>query len=665
MPKLKTPVPKVFSYIRFSTPEQRLGDSERRQVAAAVAYAKKYGLRLDTSLNMRDYGVSGYKGHHRTRGALGAFLGLVEAGKILPGSILLVENIDRLGREGVAKTLRGIIFKLWDHGITLQTLSPEETYGPGCDEDPKFLALFLYLQRAHEESKRKSQLSRANWGQKRKQARENGTILTGRCPAWLEVKDGKFGVRSGAKESIRLVFSLKLQGLGLRRIAVKLNQDKTLWSPPKQWYTNPVTGQRTERYGGWRGSYVKKLLSNVAVIGQYQPTEHRDGKRIPTGDPIENYYPAVVDPMVFAQIQQLLAGNVRRGGRADKCMNIFTHLVKCAYCGGPMTLVDKGKPPRGYAYLRCERGYRGLECERQSVRYDLAERAILTNCRRLRPEEVLPNPGKQAAQCTALRDLVAGKIAEMQELESQIDNFVDQIGCTKAKAARTRYEAKLLELEQLQTKLDDEVDDLKRQLQDAETDASTFADWANDLKTLRKGISKKENVDLRLRLRAHLRQFIERIEVFAVGYQPGKWAEDAGEDSPPKARTTCRGKPVPHIPGPEAEDTLADGIADIAWDVAPGIARSPEFHGFLDYVRGLRQTKKAWFLRVHFKTGAMVDIVPTGSVASGMRLDESSDRDQRWKHIGPDIDKLWFAYRDAQRKEANRVQRDKLVTTPC
>jgi hypothetical protein len=232
-------------------------------------------------------------------------------------------------------------------------------------------------------------------------------------------------------------------------------------------------------------------------------------------------------------------------------------------------------------------------------------------------------------------------------------------------AARTRYETRLLELEQRQTKLDVEVDDLKRQLQDAETDAAAFSDWANDLKTLRKGIGQKENVDIRLRLRAHLRQFVEKIDVFAVGYQPGKWAENVGEVSPPKACTTRRGELVPHIPGPEAEDTLADGIADIAWDVAPGIARSPEFHGFLDYVRGLRQTKKAWFLRVHFKTGAMVDIVPIGSVASGMRLDESGDRDGRWKHIGPDIDKLWFAYRDAQRKEAKRVQPGKLVTTPC
>lgn len=656
MPK---PTPRVYSYIRFSTPEQSKGDSERRQTETAEAYAKKKKLQLDTTLNMRDCGLSGYKGHHRKYGALGAFLALVQDGKVPGGSILLVENLDRLGREKPSTMLREVIFKLFDHEITLQTVSPEETYEPGCDADPKFLALMIYLQRAYDESKRKSQLSRANWGQKRKQARADGTILTGRCPAWLELKNEKFKVRSGAKKALRLVFKLKLQGLGLRRIAIALNEDKTLWSPPKQWYTNPATGEKTQRYGGWRGSYVKKLLSNIAVIGQYQPTEHKDGKRIPTGDPIEDYYPVVVDPAVFAQVQQLLKQNVRRGGRADKCTNIFAHLVKCAYCGGPMTLVDKGKPPRGYQYLRCERGYRGLACQRQSVRYDETETTILENCHRLKPEEVLPNPTKQAAQCTALREKVASKVAEKEDIEGQIDNFVDQIGRTKSTTARTRYEAKLLELEQRKTDMDDELAGLQRQLQDAETDAHAFANWANDLKTLRSGIAKKKNVDLRLRLRAHLRAFIAKVEVFAVGHPDTPPDHATAADKPPVTRVTSKGKVAAHKLRADRPSTLVDEIEAKAWDAAPGIARSPEFAGFLEHVAGLAQSKAGRFLRLHFKTGAVVDVVPPGSVASGMRLEESGGRNGRWKMIGPDVDKLWFAYRAAQRKTAKRAARAK------
>jgi len=74
--------PKVYSYIRLSTPEQIKGDSLRRQTESSEEWAKDRGLTLDDSLNLRDPGLSAYKGDHRAHGALGGFLKLVEAGKI-------------------------------------------------------------------------------------------------------------------------------------------------------------------------------------------------------------------------------------------------------------------------------------------------------------------------------------------------------------------------------------------------------------------------------------------------------------------------------------------------------------------------------------------------------------------------------------------------------
>src|SRR5262249_10660429 len=138
---------KVFSYCRFSTPEQSMGDSERRQMEAAREWAKRKGLTLDESIKP-DRGRSGRHGHHRTRGHFGEFLKTVEAGNVPRGSVLLVENIDRLGREAPADALQKIIFKLWDHGVTIQTISPEESYEPGCSKDIKFIVLILYLRQA-------------------------------------------------------------------------------------------------------------------------------------------------------------------------------------------------------------------------------------------------------------------------------------------------------------------------------------------------------------------------------------------------------------------------------------------------------------------------------------------------------------------------------------
>ena len=93
-------MPKAFSYLRFSTPEQMKGDSYRRQTEAAQAYATKHGLELDDSLTLRDKGISAYQGRNATDGRLSAFLSAVETGRVRPGSYLLVESLDRLSREG-------------------------------------------------------------------------------------------------------------------------------------------------------------------------------------------------------------------------------------------------------------------------------------------------------------------------------------------------------------------------------------------------------------------------------------------------------------------------------------------------------------------------------------------------------------------------------------
>ncbi len=89
----------VYSYTRFSQPDQKEGDSQERQDDKALAWAKRHGHVLDTKLKLRDKGRSAFHGHHRTKGYLGLFLKAVESGKVPKGSILLVENIDRLGRE--------------------------------------------------------------------------------------------------------------------------------------------------------------------------------------------------------------------------------------------------------------------------------------------------------------------------------------------------------------------------------------------------------------------------------------------------------------------------------------------------------------------------------------------------------------------------------------
>ena len=99
-------MPKAYSYIRFSTPEQLKGSSLPRQIELSERYIQTHQLELDTTLNLRDLGVSAFDRSNVTKGSLGIFLKLVQQGKIEPGSYLLVESLDRLSRAQVMDALQ-------------------------------------------------------------------------------------------------------------------------------------------------------------------------------------------------------------------------------------------------------------------------------------------------------------------------------------------------------------------------------------------------------------------------------------------------------------------------------------------------------------------------------------------------------------------------------
>ena len=61
----------AYSYLRFSTPEQAMGDSRRRQLSLAEAYARQNGLLLDLGLNFRDLGISAFRGKNAKEGGCG------------------------------------------------------------------------------------------------------------------------------------------------------------------------------------------------------------------------------------------------------------------------------------------------------------------------------------------------------------------------------------------------------------------------------------------------------------------------------------------------------------------------------------------------------------------------------------------------------------------
>src|SRR5262249_34580475 len=161
MPRAKQvpSTPTAYSYQRFSNPEQAKGDSVRRQTELRDQWLKKTGAALDTSLNMRDEGVSAYTGAHREnpdRSALAGFLELVKRGRIPRGSYLIVESLDRLTREHIRPALT-LLLNLIDAGIRVVQLLPVEAVYDDKVEPMSLLMAIMELSRGHSESRMNSQ----------------------------------------------------------------------------------------------------------------------------------------------------------------------------------------------------------------------------------------------------------------------------------------------------------------------------------------------------------------------------------------------------------------------------------------------------------------------------------------------------------------------------
>ncbi|WHW84172.1 recombinase family protein [Citrobacter freundii] len=88
---------KLYSYIRWSSQKQTVGTSLARQTEAARKYATENGLEY---AEIRDAGISAFKGKNITHGALGSFIQAVKDGVIEKDSTIFIENLDRLTRSG-------------------------------------------------------------------------------------------------------------------------------------------------------------------------------------------------------------------------------------------------------------------------------------------------------------------------------------------------------------------------------------------------------------------------------------------------------------------------------------------------------------------------------------------------------------------------------------
>jgi len=431
--KDSTPPVRCYSYIRFSSKEQRKGDSLRRQTAYAEEYAKEKGLILDDSLKITDLGFSAFHGDHISKGALGVFLEQVKAGKIPKGSHLVIEALDRLSREDLSESYT-LFMNLIMEGIVICTAADNMVYHKeGLDMLHVMFSAFKLAQ-GHEESLKKQQRILKAWEQKR----ANASIkkLTKLSPSWLQLSDDKttFLVITERAEVIKQIFKMKLDGLGADRIARELNRSQC-WKPQSP---------HGKKLIGWHKSYIYKVLRYKAVLGEYQPhSTILNKRRLPAGEPISNYYPRIIEDDVFFAVQEQIERNLGKGGKNGRFHNLFSGLVKCGYCGSSMQFIKMGPSNNNRQYLLCDQARRALGCPFISVPYQPLEDLVLKYCKGLDPAGILPDSSATQSKILTLQNSLAVQRGKMKDVERKITNLMNAIAESESKRVRDKLQVQL------------------------------------------------------------------------------------------------------------------------------------------------------------------------------------------------------------------------------
>jgi DNA invertase Pin-like site-specific DNA recombinase len=440
-PELERSGPRpAYSLIRFSTPQQALGDSLRRQLERTRQYCEKNDLTLVESI--RDEGKSGYHGVHRKRGAFGRFVERFRRGEIPPGGVFIAEAFDRFTREP-PHVAQALFLELINGCLDVVTLMDGQHYSAqllDANIGQLFMSIGLMLG-AHQESKNKADRIREGWKGRRK------NMQTNIYPSWF-MNTEKGRVIDPAKQKIIKRIFRQIHEMGVGQLADLLNGEQA-----------PTLNNRRRRRGKLLRDKmtIQKLIRGRQVLGEQQVGRYVDGKRELTGEVIEKAYPAVVTEAEWYAANQALDRRGRGGVGAGRnpssgFTNLFGELARCASCCGIMKI--RGKNRYGHKYLGCSNAGINGGCKHgRYYRVDKYERIILQICGDLAWGDDL-----EATDQPSLVDKITQAKAEAAKIERKHQRVLEiflnaETGSLEDKALKQlseQHKAKLNEIAELE-----------------------------------------------------------------------------------------------------------------------------------------------------------------------------------------------------------------------
>jgi DNA invertase Pin-like site-specific DNA recombinase len=371
-------------YIRVSTATQIDGSGLDRQHNGALSYIAEMGWNLEATIS--DAGRSAFHAANRAPGSALHKFEMEALQGLHQGKVLVVENLDRLSRQG-PKALTRLIFMLNDSGVDVAVCQNRKIFAAengkdSADDNEAMLNLFEGIfvgYRGKEESVTKSKRGKDLWV-KRYANIENGTMgtMAGHAPAWLVVRNGKYVVDEHRGKILNEIFDLYISGVGIFKIIQKLNaRGEPSWA----------IGKRKDKNKGWHLPYVHRLLTKRALLGEYVTLSGETLSR--------DFFPQAISHDKFNQAQAILTSKAKPRGRdARKMNNLLTGLVVCGVCDGKAGYENKGTNSvtsytktngeiahynrKHYERLRCDGNRRRTGCtNNQLFDYKVIEHKVL------------------------------------------------------------------------------------------------------------------------------------------------------------------------------------------------------------------------------------------------------------------------------------------------
>jgi len=266
-------------------------------------------------------------------------------------------------------------------------------------------------------------------------------------------------------------------------------------------------------------------MNNRQLIGEFQPHMIVEGKRVPVGDPIQNYFERAIPESLFYAVQALIKDNSSKagnaGGKTGKAKNLFTCIIKCGFCNGAMHYIDKGPGTKGGQYLHCDHSRRKLgDCNAKAVRYDEFESLFFKEVENLNIDEIMPRESEIKLHIKNLETRLASILYQIKETEEGRKNLTkslkqadddESIQLILTVLKETNNEIKNLQKIRAELKLEIKKASILRE------QFISNINYTQEVHQIMESANDElERINLRLKLRHEIRKIVGKIIIFPI-----------------------------------------------------------------------------------------------------------------------------------------------------